>query len=169
MASTATRPIPLEIPFQRVPEDTPPALKAYLQHTNTRVTDWTHKVALAYTNISPGPPGPPGPQGPVGPQGAVGPQGPAGPAAVTKIAPWEPLIGPRNGVNTHYTISSGLIALGVNGRPAAWLWQGGTPIFYTTAMPAAYEWTLVGQVFVLGTVPTGSTDTEPIAMWVMIQ
>lgn len=87
----------------------------------------------------------------------------------TSIAPWEPLVGPRNGVNTSFTIAAGLVALGVNGNPIASVLQGGAPIPYTSGAPGPFQWTLSGQTFILGTPPTGAPTDEPIVAFVLLQ
>jgi hypothetical protein len=176
-----TRPIPLELPPMRVPPDTPETLKGHLTQFYTRLTDWTHKVSLAYGDLSPGPVGPPGPEGPAGPQGVVGPagpqgiqgiqgiQGPPGLPGSSFVSAWEPLVGVRDGINVSFTIAGGLVAFGVNGNPLASVYQGGSIIPYTAGAPGVFQWTLIGQVFTLGTPPTGAPTDEPIVEWVVLQ
>src|SRR5262245_61615905 len=73
------------------------------------------------------------------------------------VVPWADLQGTRDGVNTQFTITAGTVRLGLNSRPQALMFQGAVAILYTpNASPAAGQWTLTGQTFVLGTPPTGS-------------
>lgn len=178
-----------QIPTIPVPADATPGVRKYLRtfaiHMRTWVADTAKhlgqlqdvpsRYVLPVTNDvltydgshwtpMPGGAGPPGPPGPVGP---VGPPGPAGADAVTLA--WEALVGLRNGVNQDFTIAGGLVKFGTNGNPLAGVYQGGGSIPFTSGAPGAFQWSMTGQTFVLGTPPTGVPTNEPIVEWVVLQ
>lgn len=181
MASRPSR----QIPVPAVPQRTLDAVYFWIRTIVEPLRNWADQTSQQFDtlqqeidNIPAGPPGPAGPAGPAGatghtgPAGATGAQGPAGaqgPSGASISAAWEPLIGPRNGINTDFTIAAGLVALGVNGRPLAFVFQGGSDIPYTSGAPGPSEWTMIGQTFRLGTPPTGVPTDEPIVSLVVLQ